>query len=256
MYIIANMIKDLEQLAIKYQKIAEYALQLKQENSMLYNQIDNLQQQLTLLVEDKLQLEQRNAFLSNQLKHAKQHLLGIIDNVYWEDPADFSVCSKEGSALYPVNSNLSFAAAAAAAAIGIDDINMSAAILEENNIADSTLSRAVSNLENVQQQISMHLDLHDASSMPNLNIQNNDEYEQENIRSFQPGLEQSRGKNYVADNINATAHGTAKQQNSGYVNNNFNQNADLNSDAVSISSDFPEKVNYGMIKTNINNTNR
>ena len=151
-----NMIKDLEQLANKYQKISQLALQLKQENSVLYNQIDNLQQQLTLLIEDKLELEQKNNFLANQLKQAKQNLLSVIDSINWEDPSDFSISHKD-AVLYPANSKLSSVAAAAAAAIGIDDVNMAIDILSENN-TDSELSKAVFELENAQNQLNKNLD--------------------------------------------------------------------------------------------------
>ena len=198
------MIKDLEQLAAKYQKIAELALQLKQEKFILYNQIDNLQQQLTLLVEDKLQLEKKNNFLTNQLKQLRQSLSGIIDNVYWEDPSDFALNHKNTNVLQPANSNLSFAAAAAAAAIGIDDMNMSAAILEQNSTENSILSKAVSELENIQQQVIKNLDTDKDKStlIPEIN-------EQEYI-----------------------------------INQSLNKNEETG-----------EKMHYGMIKSNNNNSN-
>ena len=150
MYIVVNMIKDLEQLAIKYQKIAECAIQLKQENSLLYNQIDNLQQQLTLLIEDKLQLEHKNNFLANQLKNIKQSLLVILDNIQWEDPSNFSCNhSKDTNGLYAANSSLSFAAAAAAAAITTEE-NLAVQPPKENI---SVLSQAVSEFESIQEKI-------------------------------------------------------------------------------------------------------
>jgi hypothetical protein len=146
---------------------------LKQENSLLYNQIDSLQKQLALLVEDKIQLEHRNSFLSNQLKHTKQGLIGLIDNIYWEDPSDFTTnYTKDVNGLY-TNVNLSFAAAAAAAAISEETTN------QDNKL--NTLSQAIAELESAQSQ--EKIEVSNITNQESI-INSNKEQDSENLDLF------------------------------------------------------------------------
>jgi hypothetical protein len=124
------MIKDLEQLAIKYQKIAEYALHLKRENSVIHAQLESLQQQLALLIDDKVQLEHKNTILMQQSEQIKQNLITMVDDITDKQTeisglysaSAYTSASNSGAAGSGLGSNsmhgkLSSAAAAAAAAI-------------------------------------------------------------------------------------------------------------------------------------------
>ncbi len=150
------MIKDLEQLAIKYQKIAEHALHLKRENSVIHAQLESLQQQLALLIDDKLQLEHKNNILTTQLDHIKQNLISVIDDIadkQSEVEGLYTLTHNNISGLgaYSTHGKLSSAAAAAAAAIDEPSqltINNDNVVIEKNSQTQQELQNFEENQTN------------------------------------------------------------------------------------------------------------
>jgi len=82
------MLQELEQIAIKYKKIAEYALDLKKQNTILVNQIGYIKQTMESLVDDKINLEHQNGLLNLQLTQIKTNIENILSNTDWECEAN------------------------------------------------------------------------------------------------------------------------------------------------------------------------
>lgn len=77
------MLKDLEQLARKYEHIANRALHLQHENGVLHQKLQACVQQLEVFVQDRIHTAQENAMLKDQLTQVEQSLRILLSTLSW-----------------------------------------------------------------------------------------------------------------------------------------------------------------------------
>ncbi len=77
------MLKDLEQLARKYEHIANRALHLQHENGVLHQKLQACVQQLEVFVQDRIHTAQENAMLKDQLTQVEQSLRILLRTLSW-----------------------------------------------------------------------------------------------------------------------------------------------------------------------------